>query len=525
MNYTRNYDTASDVDGSLLYSLSIDDSNYATAVSNEGDFMDLDLSDLMDIDTTLPQQQTPEPEDPVSLRAPKDRESFDDPPVSTPMGKLTRLISSFQSTPIHNQAEDEESHESSISILSPTTLGAKLALNKPKLLMPPPTTSQNDVPSDHLVDYEYDISKYNKNLSSFSSDSDINSFINRKYDSEDPSDATEEYVFNPGNGSFDTLAPEQSTPSNKQTFFNRQNYPINNQMNGLGMSSGIDQPFHNMHNAFNRPTVQIHHHHYYYGSEPNSPNKQNTPKKEQEHQNLKYAVAQNQDLTQSSILMNQDTQVARSSEHSVQIAKNPLGHNLMDPRLHGLSNQLYHLPLPWEKTASPVERIYYMLSSYLQLIVNFIAIIYIMFNVYTIIKSIKQDINHKIFIQSKNLLVEIESCRRQYSENHCFPDPVPALERQCAYWEKCMNQNPHGVGNTSSISAETIGMIINSLIEPLGLKFFMLAFGFVVVIFGCNFTFGYLRAKTYYGWDNDGNQKATLSSDRYKTAKGKKRKW
>jgi hypothetical protein len=89
-----------------------------------------------------------------------------------------------------------------------------------------------------------------------------------------------------------------------------------------------------------------------------------------------------------------------------------------------------------------------------------------------------------------------------------------------------MHQNPHGVGNTSSISAETIGMIINSLIEPLGFKFFMLTFGFVIVIFGWNFTFGYLRAKTYYGWDSDGNQKETIVSSRYNTAKRKSNtKW
>lgn len=52
----------------------------------------------------------------------------------------------------------------------------------------------------------------------------------------------------------------------------------------------------------------------------------------------------------------------------------------------------------------------------------------------------------------------------------------------------------------AKISAETIGVLVNSLIEPLGWKFFMFVLMFVVTVFACNFSFGYIRAKSYYGW-------------------------
>lgn len=143
----------------------------------------------------------------------------------------------------------------------------------------------------------------------------------------------------------------------------------------------------------------------------------------------------------------------------------------------------------------------------MQLIINFVATCYAGYLVYSIIQTVRQDIKHKLSQQISNVLVEIESCKRSYNENNCSPDLiVPILEKPCAYWLKCMNQDPYnGGGNKSLISAETVGMIINSLIEPLSFKFFLVMFGFVLLIFACNFTFGFIRAKSYYGWNKERN--------------------
>lgn len=162
------------------------------------------------------------------------------------------------------------------------------------------------------------------------------------------------------------------------------------------------------------------------------------------------------------------------------------------------------LPSPWNAKSLPHDRIPYVLSSYLQFVINVFATGYASYLVYSIVGTIKLDIKHKLSQQAANTLIEIESCRRSYEENNCSPDLiVPILEKPCTYWKKCMNQDPlGGGGHMSRISAQTLGIIINSLIEPLGMKFFFVVFIFIVLFFLCNFTFGFIRAKTYFGWHN-----------------------
>lgn len=154
------------------------------------------------------------------------------------------------------------------------------------------------------------------------------------------------------------------------------------------------------------------------------------------------------------------------------------------------------LPFPWRIHPLP-----YLITTYLQLVANAGALLFGVHLLWKFVQVIKSDIAHKLTMHSSSILVDIDTCRRQYIDNNCFPDEiVPALEKQCSIWLKCMKQDPYGGGNKSLVSAETIGMILNSLIEPLGLKFWLVITGLVAVMLLSNFSFGYLRAKTYYGW-------------------------
>ena len=57
-------------------------------------------------------------------------------------------------------------------------------------------------------------------------------------------------------------------------------------------------------------------------------------------------------------------------------------------------------------------------------------------------------------------------CSKNYLENRCAPSSrVPAMEKPCLTWEKCMNKDPTVVGR-ARVSAETFAEIINSFIEP-----------------------------------------------------------
>lgn len=61
-------------------------------------------------------------------------------------------------------------------------------------------------------------------------------------------------------------------------------------------------------------------------------------------------------------------------------------------------------------------------------------------------------------------------CSKEYLENRCAPNTrVPAMEKACVAWEKCMNRDPTVVGR-ARVSAETFAEIINSFIEPISYK-------------------------------------------------------
>lgn len=163
------------------------------------------------------------------------------------------------------------------------------------------------------------------------------------------------------------------------------------------------------------------------------------------------------------------------------------------------------LPQPWSPAAVPAERTPYVLSSYLQLTVNAVLSAYAAHIVIAMVQAVRQDVAHKLHAEAQGVLVEIALCERAYYENHCSPDTiVPALEKMCAHWEKCMAQDPFRAGNRLLVSAHTIGMVVNSLVEPLSLKV-LAVFGAVLFgVYSCNFAFGYFRARAYYGWEKKG---------------------
>lgn len=163
-------------------------------------------------------------------------------------------------------------------------------------------------------------------------------------------------------------------------------------------------------------------------------------------------------------------------------------------------NKSTQLPLPWDASSTPAEERAYLLSLYLQLAVNLVVLAYALHLVWSVVGAIRRDVTHKLSRHANNLLVEIALCERSYRENHCSPDEiVPALEQMCAYWEQCMLQDPARGGNVSSLGAQTIGMVLTSLVEPLSFKALAVFAAAVFLVYVYNFGFGYVRARTYWG--------------------------
>src|SRR5438477_162722 len=73
------------------------------------------------------------------------------------------------------------------------------------------------------------------------------------------------------------------------------------------------------------------------------------------------------------------------------------------------------------------------------------------------------------------ILQEMAVCSKEYLENRCAPNTrVPAMEKACLAWEKCMNRDPTVVGR-ARVSAETFAEIVNSFIEPISYKTMVLS--------------------------------------------------
>lgn len=142
------------------------------------------------------------------------------------------------------------------------------------------------------------------------------------------------------------------------------------------------------------------------------------------------------------------------------------------------------------------KEIPFIASSYLQLFFNILLLLVILYLMFAFVSTIQRDVDQKVEEYSTEILQEMAICSKEYLENRCDPSQrVPAMEKACTAWEKCMNRDPSVVGR-ARVSAETFAEIVNSFIEPISYKTMifclLLVFG---SLFFSNFAFGFLRAK------------------------------
>lgn len=139
----------------------------------------------------------------------------------------------------------------------------------------------------------------------------------------------------------------------------------------------------------------------------------------------------------------------------------------------------------------------YIASGYLQLFFNIFLVGVLLYFVIAFVRTIQRDVDQKVDEYSAEILQEMSLCSKEYTENRCSPDHrVPAMEKACTTWERCMNRDPTVVGR-AKVSAETFAEIINSFIEPISYKTMIFC---ILIIFGSvfvsNFAFGFFRAKS-----------------------------
>eukprot|EP00033_Pygsuia_biforma_P005423 GCRY01005984.1.p1 GENE.GCRY01005984.1~~GCRY01005984.1.p1 ORF type:complete len:403 (+),score=52.97 GCRY01005984.1:157-1209(+) len=123
----------------------------------------------------------------------------------------------------------------------------------------------------------------------------------------------------------------------------------------------------------------------------------------------------------------------------------------------------------------------YILSGYLQLFFNLLATCALLYLAYAVIVTVNNDIELKVVDTSGDIMNEIATCTRHYTDNRCSPvaERLPALEVPCNTWASCMNRDPLEVAR-GRVSAEALAEIINSFVEPISYKT-MVFFGMLVV--------------------------------------------
>ncbi|OBZ79282.1 Nucleus export protein BRL1 [Grifola frondosa] len=132
-------------------------------------------------------------------------------------------------------------------------------------------------------------------------------------------------------------------------------------------------------------------------------------------------------------------------------------------------NLSHHYTLNMPGPAQPQSDLPYILLGYLQFFFNTSLILVFLYLLVQFILTVQRDVEQRISEYSMDIVQEIAQCALHYKSNMCATNPIPAMARQCATWETCMNRDPTKVGR-AKVSAELIAEVINSFVEPISWK-------------------------------------------------------
>lgn len=477
-----------------------------------------DLYDLMDIDTpldnlTLDGNQTHNNGSKHTIQTQKPHDFTVEQLLDDEDGHTVSLHLPKARAFEEDDRDDPEKEESFLGILSPTALGARYALQPQKLLMAPehvdpPSRKPSRKPS---IDFEVDTCEMQSSKEiarTFQIQTNNSTFFDKGNDifQTDPHTGNiNNNTNNNGWGRIDSQYLDQNLDLQpKKSIFSpdARNLSYNSGMFGTSLfNSNFPERY------LQRPQTIVHHHHYYTESNSGLGSSEKVDTLSSSRHQKEGPTSLSTDLQQMSFepknhLQKYDNYIDSPKESSnlgslVSYRSNVAGEGTV---YYPNGHIKPYLPSPWDPRAVPAERLPYVLLSYFQLLANTLLSAFALHILVAMVQAVRSDVSSKMALEANSLLVEIALCLRAYRENNCDPsDRVPALEQMCDYWEKCMTQDPSQIGNRSLIGAHTLGVILNSLIEPLGLKFLSVGAFFVILLFACNFAFGYIRARAYYG--------------------------
>ncbi|KAF4962005.1 hypothetical protein FSARC_9882 [Fusarium sarcochroum] len=120
------------------------------------------------------------------------------------------------------------------------------------------------------------------------------------------------------------------------------------------------------------------------------------------------------------------------------------------------------------------------LYRWVQLLVNFFLVSIFVYIGWSIVGTVRTDIQNANETARFEIMSRITECQTQYTMNECAKKDRPALKAMCDEWYDCMMQNPESIMRVK-VTAKQIAEIINEFSDAMNLKAW--GFFFAVLIF------------------------------------------
>lgn len=150
----------------------------------------------------------------------------------------------------------------------------------------------------------------------------------------------------------------------------------------------------------------------------------------------------------------------------------------------------------WEFLDNPM--IPYVISLYLQLVINVLVLLLVVYYGYKLVLNIQRDIKIKEQQYIMDIIDEVSRCTQDFYRNKCADNPPPAIRDACSELNLCMNQDPRQVSR-SMITAATFADIVNGFFSAITWKALIFStFGVVGFLAMSNTILGRYRSNSIY---------------------------
>lgn len=109
------------------------------------------------------------------------------------------------------------------------------------------------------------------------------------------------------------------------------------------------------------------------------------------------------------------------------------------------------------------------LHRWIQLLINMLVATTVIGIGWSIVSTIRSDINNANEAARKEIMARIAQCALEWDVNNCEANTAPYLRAQCDVWQECKLQNPNSIMRVK-VTAKQIAEIINEFSEAMNFK-------------------------------------------------------